>query len=131
MQPLVFIASFFGVLPVSNVLQNVQFVQFKPYTFKVFLFVLFLIAAAVETTFAGLKVRGISFNTLGSFMFYLTTTTDCILFFRLATRYGDLIRKWQEKETCFLTEPYYVRGRSLKFRVRSVGYFMMVVFVGL
>lgn len=76
-------------------------------------------------------MTGISFNTIGGFMFYIVTTMEVVLFYQFAKKYGAFIRKWQEKEEVFLVDPYFIRGKRLKFRVRFVAFFMLFMFLGL
>lgn len=131
MAPIILTANFFGVLPVSGVFKGVTHVKFQQYSIKVLIFVFNVVFSCAEIILTGLKVTGLTFNKIGAFMFYIVTTIEAVLFYQLAKRYGDLIRNWQEKEEVFLTDPYFVSGKRLKFKIRMVAYFMFILFIGM
>lgn len=113
------------MMPVSNVNGDVSEIKFKFCTFKVFFFLVYIVLAIIELTLTGLKVTKISFNQISGFVFLTFTTTNSILFYRLAQRWGKLMRFWVKQEKVFLARPYICHGIRLRNKIRYMAFLVI------
>lgn len=126
--PALFIAQFFGAMPVCGVLaKDEESVKFKWLSVNTIYSIIFLICGTIESSLGTRRILRLGFNVhfAESLMFFITAMIRAFMFFKLAREWKTVIKYWRKCEEPFLRHPYTVTGWSLTKTIRVVFFFLM------
>lgn len=115
--PVVFVAQFFGVLPVDGVNSGeISGLRFRWKSIKTIYSLVFVICGSVECVLCLRLVfqRGLSLSYCSALTFYTVSVLGAIYMIKLASKWKYLMKVWYECEKVFLKAPYKMHGWPLK-----------------
>ncbi|XP_055635570.1 gustatory receptor for sugar taste 61a-like [Toxorhynchites rutilus septentrionalis] len=119
--PVLLITQFFGVFPLSSVMQNFpEKLVNKPPSITRFIsgIVIFGGFSISILSVSKLGANGLNIINVAEPIFFGISTTGTVLFWKLATQWKSLIMMWSETELTFLKKP--LRDKILRRKIRSV-----------
>jgi hypothetical protein len=63
-------------------------------------------------------------------MFFITAIVKSVLMFKLGRNWKEIMMKWKHYENVFLQHPYEYRGMKLKYSIRFVAAFFIILMLG-
>ena len=111
----------FGMFPISGATnRDPNTVQYRWISIRT-LYSLLIICTSLMyaiTEAKRLKPLGMNATNINGLVFSLTNVVTEILFFNLSMKWGSIMVFWQKIEAIFLSEPYRIKGWSLKRKLR-------------
>jgi hypothetical protein len=121
----------FGMIPAVGIMSgDVDKISFRWRSFRAIYSMFFLFCCTSDSVLgiARLVRRGFSIYHFEALIFFILATIRGLIFFRLATKWKKIMRRWKKCEEPFVSAPYGVRGWSLSRRIRIV--FVVLAFLG-
>lgn len=126
--PALMFGQFFGAIPVCGVLaKDEESVKFKWLSVRTIYSMLFLLCGTIESSLGTRRFLRLGFNVhfAEGLMFFITAMIRAFMFFQLAREWSTIIKYWRKCEEPFLSEPYTVKGWSLRKKIRVVFFFLV------
>ncbi|XP_055640253.1 gustatory receptor for sugar taste 64a-like [Toxorhynchites rutilus septentrionalis] len=129
-RPIIFVAQLFTLFPVEGVFaREAERINFHWVSWRTLVSLLFLVLGAL-VIIAQLNHVVCSHATpsrITEALYYILNFSGAVCFFVIAMRWQTVILNWRMYEEVFLYVPYKQLGRSLKFKVRFVGFIVLLL----
>lgn len=124
---------FFGMLPVNNILSNDEHqLEFHWLSKRTIYALTFLILGSFEGCIATRRILVIGFTVAYAEMmlFFIISMVRAAFLFRLAMKWQTIMKYWRSQEEVFLHPPYAKKGWSLKKKLTTIFFIMILGLFG-
>lgn len=130
---LILFGQFFGLMPIVNITSKDETqLKFQWRSFRTIYSLTFLILGSIESYLASRRILVIGFTVAYAeiMLFFVISMVRAILLFRLAMNWDKIMKYWKKKENVFLHPPYIKKGWSLKKKLYTVFFLLIIVVFG-
>ncbi|EDS43730.1 Gustatory receptor 64f [Culex quinquefasciatus] len=130
LKPVIFVAQIFTLFPVQGVLaKDVYGINFRWRSLRT-LYSLFFVVLAFIALCAQINLTALFTVTTGQvagILYFGLNLTGAICFLIISRKWRAMMIRWKSQEDVYLRPPYRVYGRSLKFKIRLIGFSVIIL----